>query len=170
MMSEKSPMPPQCQGGSGCTCCGPDCDCGCVEKCPAYKRLSTVYVPPRNQGKTMMSEIQAGDGWRLLGPDEPVDGFGDEYGRLDGVWFKVPSYFTLRKASEFHAVRRHIPAKPESMEIDGYEVSLDNGFPRIASLLGTQKMYFSSRPKAIRQLIAWLQQVAEWREAQGDSK
>ncbi|MFN9917704.1 MAG: hypothetical protein ACK53L_34275, partial [Pirellulaceae bacterium] len=62
------------------------------------------------------------------------------------------------------------PAKPESMEIDGYEVSLDNGFPRIASLLGTQKMYFSSRPKAIRQLIAWLQQVAEWREAQGDSK
>ena len=115
-----------------------------------------------------MSEIQAGDGWRLLDKEKDTPKEGDEF------WSKMfHEWGPLTQGEVFlagYTYRRRIPAKPESMEIDGYEVSLDNGFPRIASLLGTQKMYFSSRPKAIRQLIAWLQQVAEWREAQGDSK
>jgi hypothetical protein len=76
----------------------------------------------------------------------------------------VPSYFTLRKASEFHAVRRRIPAKPEAMEIDGYRASLDNGFMKIESSFN--RYYFSSRTEAIRKLGEWCISVAEWREAQ----
>jgi hypothetical protein len=115
-----------------------------------------------------MSEIQAGEGWRLLGPDESVDGFGDEHKTSEGVWIKVPSYFTLRKAADFIAVRRRIPVKPEAVEIDGHRVSLDNGFVRIGSLFS--QYYFSSRTEAIRKLGEWCIAVADWREAQGDSK
>ena len=116
-----------------------------------------------------VSEIEAGEGWRLLGPDEVIKK-GDEVCPLFSfIWSEVPEQF-IGKENQVSQIRRRIPAKPEPLEIDGYEVSLDNGFPRIASLLGTQKMYFSSRPKAIRQLIAWLQQVADWREAQDAAK
>ena len=40
---------PQCPGGHGCTCCGSDCDCGCVSTCPVYLKWDKIYVPPRGK-------------------------------------------------------------------------------------------------------------------------
>jgi|688.fasta_scaffold02433_8 hypothetical protein len=168
-MSEQSPMPPQCQGGSGCTCCGPDCDCGCIEKCPAYKRLSAVYVPPRNQKKTMMSEIQAGDGFRLIDNEKDTPKLGDQF-HNGQAWFDRPS--PLTPFSSFDTYRRRIPAKPEAMEIET-EVGLmrldADSFGHV--FIGQRREYLNQRirldkSEQIRQVIAWLQQVADWREEQ----
>jgi hypothetical protein len=120
----------------------------------------------------MSEQIEPGEGWRLLGPDESVDGFGDEHKTSEGVWVKVPSYFTLRKAKDFIAVRRRIPAKPEALEVEDSngELSVSAGskdcsliqdgrgeFPEVIVLSGTQE---------IRQLADWLNRYADWREAQ----
>ncbi len=169
-MSEKSPMPPQCQGGSGCTCCGPDCDCGCIEKCPAYKRLSAVYVPPRNQGKAMMSEIQAGDGWRLLGPDEVVKDGDERWRRSEKRWVLIPMDVPYT-AKAYPAVRRRIPAKPDAMEIDEFgltqaTICTSGGVSlRQQDISGFGEYVFLESSEQIRKLGEWLISVAEWREA-----
>ncbi len=119
-----------------------------------------------------MSEIEAGDGWRLLGPDESVDGFGDEHKTSEGVWVKVPSYFTLRKAKDFIAVRRRIPAKPEALDIwNAFEVSVGSG---VAANFVIRQMGASQDEWDVvigdaaeaRQLADWLTRFADWREAQ----
>jgi hypothetical protein len=52
------PSMPQCPGGSGCTCCGSDCDCGCIEACPVYRKWDRVYVSPK--GKRTSSQSAKG--------------------------------------------------------------------------------------------------------------
>lgn len=42
---------PECPGGRGCTCCGEECDCGCVEACPVYLKWNKIYVPPRGKNE-----------------------------------------------------------------------------------------------------------------------
>ena len=116
----------------------------------------------------MSEQIEPGEGWRLLGQDELVSGLGDEYKRADNTWIKVPSYPNGEKASQFIAVRRRIPAKPEAMEIHGHTVSLDNNSVRIESLFS--HYFFSGRTQAIRQLGEWLISVADWQEAQEAGK
>ena len=37
--------PDQCPGGRNCTCCGPGCDCGCVDTC-------RVYLATKRRGDT----------------------------------------------------------------------------------------------------------------------
>ncbi len=169
VMSEQSPMPPQCQGGSGCTCCGPDCDCGCIEKCPAYKRLSAVYVPPRNQKKTMMSEIQAGDGFRLIDNEKDTPKLGDQF-HNGQAWFDRPS--PLTPFSSFDTYRRRIPAKPAAIEIETESgpVTLEAIPPGTGWISQHWKHATEDvrldKPKQIRQVIEWLQQLAEWGEEQ----
>ena len=115
--------------------------------------------------RPMSEQIEPGEGWRLLGPDETVRD-GDEFFNF-GEWQLVVKLMTGEIAAG-SVVRRRIPAKPEAMEIDGHRVSLDNGFMRIGSLFS--HYYFSSRTEAIRKLGEWCISVADWREAQGDSK
>jgi hypothetical protein len=111
----------------------------------------------------MSEQIEPGEGWRLLGPDEVIKK-GDEVCPLFSfVWSEVPEQF-IGKENQGSQIRRRIPAKPEAMEIDGHRVSLDNGFMRIGSLFS--HYYFSSRTEAIRKLGEWLISVADWREAQ----
>jgi hypothetical protein len=121
----------------------------------------------------MSKQIEAGDGWRLLGPDEPVSGFGDEYKRADGTWTKVPLYPNGEKASKFIAVRRRIPAKPKRLDIwNAFEVSVGSG---VAANFVIQQMGASQdewdvvvgNATEARQLADWLTRYAEWREAQG---
>ena len=112
----------------------------------------------------MSEQINPGDGWRLLGPDETVrDG--------DEVLFPFTGWGQARDIGN-HAgrftYRRRIPAKPEAMEIDGHLVSLEWGFVRIGSLFS--HYYFSSRTEAIRKLGQWCIAVADWREAQDAAK
>jgi hypothetical protein len=123
-----------------------------------------------------MSEIEPGEGWRLLGPDESVDGFGDEYKRADGTWTKVPSYPNGEKASKFIAVRRRIPAKPEALDIwNAFEVSVRLSVAAnfvIRQMGASQDEWDVVIGNAVeaRQLADWLTRYADWREAQGDSK
>ena len=110
-----------------------------------------------------MSEIQAGDGYRLLGPDEIVRQ-GDEFLCYGGDWDIVTTKMIGYPAAGT-VVSRRIPAKPEAMEIDGHTIINDNGFPRFSNA-GNSAYYFSSIPESIRQLADWLTRYADWREAQ----
>jgi hypothetical protein len=121
----------------------------------------------------MMSEIQAGDGWRLLGPDERVKALADErYGLTDGEWHPVSPMHYLWKASDFHAVRRRIPAKPEAMEIDEFgltqaTICTSGGVSlRQQDISGFSEYVFLESPEQIRKLGEWCISVADWREAQ----
>jgi hypothetical protein len=117
-----------------------------------------------------MSDIQAGDGWRLLNDDE-LTRKGDE--QLDcefNTWSDLRLVYGL-PASTYTAVRRRIPAKPEAMEIEAENgtLELDVG----GRVVWITQVWNNSLEKIrltettqIRQLIAWLQQVADWREAQ----
>jgi len=121
-----------------------------------------------------MSEIQAGDGWRLLGPDERVRALADErYGLTDGEWHPVSPMHYLWKASDFHAVRRRIPAKPEAMVVDDRNGQLaasaalsDCCLVQIGGGRGRETIVLSGNQE-IRQLADWLTRYADWREAQG---
>jgi hypothetical protein len=111
----------------------------------------------------MMSEIQAGDGWRLIDKEKDTPKEGDQVLLNDGAWvdrtiWEQPFHKTV-------TYRRRIPAKPEAVCIDGHTIELIDGFPRLSNLSRRQYL-FSSRVAAIRKFAEWLQQVAEWREAQ----
>jgi hypothetical protein len=120
----------------------------------------------------MMSEIQAGEGWRLLG-DEPVQALADEcYWPSDKTWHPISPMYNLLKASTFVAVRRRIPAKPDVLKIQS-EGGLKGWMRKDNTLVLEQKddsggfeCVLIWETKSIRQVIAWLQQVADWREAQ----
>ncbi len=55
-MTDRITIP--CPGGFGCTCCWPECDCGCIEDCPVArwnqqmktKRLLTHDTRPAEPG------------------------------------------------------------------------------------------------------------------------
>jgi hypothetical protein len=112
-----------------------------------------------------MSEIEAGEGWRLLGPDEVVRE-GDEAWRLTGQKWGMP--FTLGlKAFSFHAVRRRIPAKPEPIELD-YQTIICNSFNEVMAKRGLSWRLVSNAEQA-RQLADWLTRYADWREAQDNT-
>lgn len=122
----------------------------------------------------MSEQIEPGDGWRLLGPDEPIKA-GDEFWRdaiplfkHEAGWIPTISGFIGLVAHGFK-IRRRIPAKPEAMEIDGHTIANDNGFPRFSNA-GNSTYYFSSIPESIRQLADWLTRYADWREAQDAAK
>jgi hypothetical protein len=111
----------------------------------------------------MSEQIEPGDGWRLLRPDEVIRKgdqhfTGSNWIETEDMGFVVDEYI----------YRRRMPAKPEALEIDGHRVSLENGFPRFGSLFS--HYYFSSRTEAIRKLGEWCISVAEWREAQDAGK
>jgi hypothetical protein len=108
-----------------------------------------------------MSEIQPGDGWRLLRPDEVVRDGDETWRRDEDRWVKVPMQFPYKTKSYF-TIRRRIPAKPEEIEIDGHRVGLDLGVVVIGNLLS--HYYLPTSTEAIRKLGEWLISVADWRE------
>ena len=115
----------------------------------------------------MSEQIEPGDGWRLLGPDKHVRAIADEYyGLTDGDWHPVSPMDHLRRASDFHAVRRRIPAKPEAMEIDHQTIKC-NSFDEVMAKddSGEVRRVVSNAEQA-RQLADWLTRYADWREAQ----
>jgi hypothetical protein len=114
-----------------------------------------------------MSEIQAGDGWRLLG-DEPVQALSDEcYWPSDKTWHPVSPMYNLWKASTFVAVRRRIPAKPEAMETYYFRLEVDSKSKAAAFENFDEPAEFDAAEA--RQIADWLTRYADWREAQ-DSK
>jgi len=119
-----------------------------------------------------MSEIEAGEGWRLLGPDEVVRDGDEPWHRFEKRWMyglmEVP--YT---AKAYHAVRRRIPAKPEAMVVDDRNGQLaasaalsDCCLVQIGGGRGRETIVLSGNQE-IRQLADWLTRYADWREAQG---
>jgi hypothetical protein len=117
--------------------------------------------------KRMSEQIEPGEGWRLLGPDEVVKDGDEPWHRFEKRWMLIPMDVPYT-AKAYPAVRRRIPAKPEAIEINGHRVSLKSGFMRIGRL--SSHYYFTARPAAIRQLADWLNRYADWREAQDAAK
>jgi hypothetical protein len=120
-----------------------------------------------------MTEIQAGEGWRLLRPYEFTK-YGDEiWVHSSQKWEFLGEKFFRCTAHQFSAIRRRITSLPKPMEIrteDGL-VALNmysHGPVWIKQYwnLETHKLRFDST-KDIRQLVSWLQQVIEWRDSQG---
>jgi hypothetical protein len=121
----------------------------------------------------MMSEIQAGDGWRLIDQEKDEPREGDQRFIKAGEWADRVKWWEL-----FHptlSYRRRIPAKPEAMEIDEFgltqaTICTSGGVSlRQQDISGFGEYVFLESPEQIRKLGEWLISVAEWREAQ-DSK
>jgi hypothetical protein len=122
----------------------------------------------------MNEQIEPGEGWRLLRPDDVLR-HGDEmlfYVDHKPYWMPTPDACFNQPVAKHFTYRRRIPAKPEAMEIKG-ESGLKGWMRKDNTLVLEQKddsggfeCVLIWETKSIRQVIAWLQQVAEWREAQ----
>ena len=123
----------------------------------------------------MSEQIEAGDGWRLLGPDEVVRDGDETWRRDEERWVKVPMQFPYTAKSCF-AVRRRIPAKPEPLELKDSNGELDaSAGPKDCSLMQDFRgelpdVIVLSGIDDIRKLGEWLISVADWREAQDAAK
>jgi hypothetical protein len=111
----------------------------------------------------MSEQIEAGEGWRLLGPDQVIKDGDEVY--IKGDWFGTSAAGLVVAG---YIYRRRIPAKPKAIWIDGHRVSFTEGSVHIGN-----KAYdycFSSHTEDIRKLGEWCISVAEWREAQEAAK
>jgi hypothetical protein len=109
----------------------------------------------------MSEQIEAGEGWRLLGPDEVVRDGDETWHRDEERWVKAPMQFPYTAKSCF-AVRRRIPAKPEWFS--GKSISTYENGPLWLMETGEEKTLLD--PNEAREFAAWLTRYAEWREAQ----
>jgi len=110
----------------------------------------------------MSEQIEPGDGYRLLGPDETVrDG--------DEVLFPFTGWGQARDIGN-HAgrftYRRRIPAKPEPDGVLFYEWRVEN--EKAVIRIDMEMAEFNA--KQARQLADWLTRYADWREAQDAAK
>jgi len=122
-----------------------------------------------------MSEIEPGEGWRLLGPDEVVRDGDEPWHRFEKRWMYGPMEVPYT-AKAYPAVRRRIPAKPEALDIwNAFEVSVVLGVAAnfvIRQMGASQDEWDVVIGNAVeaRQLADWLTRYAEWREAQDAAK
>jgi hypothetical protein len=116
----------------------------------------------------MSEQIQPGDGYRLLGPDDVVRE-GDEFCAFNSfVWEEVAESFIGEKGQSTR-IRRRIPAKPEPECIGGTSYYCDSNW---AAIRETQDTYgiLVTKAASARKLADWLARYADWREAQDAAK
>jgi hypothetical protein len=110
-----------------------------------------------------MSEIQPGDGWRLIDTEKDEPREGDQRFIKAGEWADRVKWW-----EPFHTTltyRRRIPAKPEPDGTLFYEWRVENEKATIRIDMEKAELNVMQA----RQLADWLNRYAEWREAQ-DSK
>jgi hypothetical protein len=122
-----------------------------------------------------MSEIQAGDGWRLLRPDEVVRDGDEPWHRFEKRWMQIPMDVPYT-AKAYPAVRRRIPAKPESIAMMDYRgIIAVTGMPETVTI---EQVFYGEQSDFVvietvqnaRQLADWLTRYADWREVQDAGK
>jgi hypothetical protein len=120
----------------------------------------------------MSEQIEPGDGWRLLGPDEVIKDGDEVY--IKGDWFGT---LDAGLVVADYIYRRRIPAKPEAMDIwNAFEVSVGSGVAAnfVIRQIGAGEYEWDvviGDAVEARQLADWLTRYADWREAQeGESK
>jgi hypothetical protein len=110
-----------------------------------------------------MSEIEAGEGYRLIDKAKDKKKPGDEY------WSCFDKWVTASNDGMFHSehvYRRRVPAKPEAMEIDHQTIKC-NSFDEVMAKDDSGEVWrVVSNAQQARQLADWLTRYAEWREAQ----
>ena len=123
----------------------------------------------------MSEQIKAGEGWRLLGPDEVVRDGDEPWHRFEKRWMYGPMEVPYT-AKAYPAVRRRMPAKPEALDIwNAFEVSVRLGVAAnfVIRQMGASQdewdVVIGSATEA-RQLADWLTRFADWREAQDAGK
>jgi hypothetical protein len=121
-----------------------------------------------------MSEIEAGDGWRLIDKEKDTPREGDEFWSV-----MLQEWGPLWQGEAFltgYTYRRRIPAKPEPLELKDSNGELDaSAGPKDCSLMQDGRgelpeVIVLSGIDDIRKLGEWLISVAEWREAQDAAK
>jgi len=110
----------------------------------------------------MSEQIEPGEGWRLLGPDEVINDGDEVY--IRGDWFGTEDAGLV--VAEY-IYRRRIPAKPEAMEIDHQTIKC-NSFNDVMVIDEDEVWQLVSNTKQARQLADWLRRFADWREAQNE--
>ena len=111
-----------------------------------------------------MSEIEPGEGWRLLRFAEQLKA-GDEIERKSG-WCSIPATMIGDRASPLLNFRRRIPSKPEPMEIDHQNIRC-NSFDEVMQCDDSGEVWrLVSNAEQARQLADWLNRYADWRESQ----
>ena len=110
------------------------------------------------KGERMSDQIQAGKGWRLLGPDEVIRK-GDEY-YTGNNWIETEDMGLVVAEDTY---RRRIPAKPERFA--GPNISTYESGP--LWLMETSEEKTLLDPNEARKFAEWLNRYADWREAQG---
>jgi hypothetical protein len=113
-----------------------------------------------------MSEIEPGDGWRLIDKHTDKPREGDQY-LYWNKWRDRPK--PLDPWDFTHTYRRRIPAKPEAMEIDD-ELTIKTGDitnqPCLLHREEDKPYWICFDPHECRKLADWLARYADWREAQ----
>ena len=112
-----------------------------------------------------MSEIKAGEGYRLIDKATDTKRPGDEYWSCFGQWIKASNDGMFHSE---HAYRRRIPAKPELMEIDDELTITTDEITDHAWLRHCEEdkpYWICFEPHECRKLADWLARYAEWREA-----
>jgi len=120
-----------------------------------------------------MSEIEAGEGYRLINneKDKPMEG--DEHYDFDG-WRKRS--YPMHPFTNTDTYRRRIPAKPEALDIwNAFEVSVGSGVAAnfVIEQMGAAQDEWDTivgNPAEARQLADWLTRYADWRESQEAGK
>lgn len=129
-----------------------------------------MNVEPNGQLKNgeRMSEIDPGDGFRLIDKEKDTPKLGDQF-HNGKAWFDRPS--PLTPFSSFDTYRRRIPAKPEAMDIwNAFKVQCGYAADHFAIWQvgppdSAGDVVVGNADEA-RQLADWLTRFADWREAQ----
>ena len=116
----------------------------------------------------MSEQINPGDGWRLLGPDEVVKDGDEPWHRFEKRWMYGPMEVPYT-AKAYPAVRRRIPAKPEAIKIRHTLIKC-NSFNDVMRATNQDVSLLVGSADEARQLADWLTRYADWREAQNEAK
>ena len=109
----------------------------------------------------MSEQIEPGEGWRMLGPDEVIRKEDEYY--TGSNWIETEDMGFVVAEDTY---RRRIPAKPEKFageNILTYEIGR---FWMMET--GEEKTLLD--PNEAREFAAWLTRYADWREAQDAGK
>jgi hypothetical protein len=115
----------------------------------------------------MSEQMNPGEGWRLLRPDEAVREGDEFFYQARNKWIRV-SYFG-NCVGLLNTYRRRIPAKPEAIKIRHTLIKC-NSFNDVMRATNQDVSLLVGSAAEARQLADWLTRYADWREAQGEAK
>jgi len=126
----------------------------------------------------MSEQIEAGDGWRLLGPDDVLRHGDEMLFYVDGKahWTAAPDTCFNEPKAKYFLYRRSIPAKPERLVLKEVAASICHRKKKpetwkvVASIDATFPGTGYVDAAEARKLADWLTRFADWQESQKNQK